>query len=320
MMMDKILKLAERPEFLFLLAATVLIVIIGYVIVLKADKIFNSRLRVHKRIVPMDKLSKLDRETRERNVNSVATLLAEKTNNLYAASDPNSTKKIKLLMIRAGFFQPNAAGVYLLLRPIMAAVSGIAAFIYVEFFTIEWTTTDLMMAIGFGVAAGYYLPQFYIGRRIKKLTLKNRQGFPDFMDLMIVCVEAGLSMEAAISRIAEEIEKSYPNLSIHLNIAALEVRSGRTLEDALQSMAVRIDLDEVKSFATLLKQSKELGTSLSGALKVYSDDMRDKRMAKAEEKAHALPAKMSVPVTLCILPVILIIAALPVAFKFSSGG
>ena len=168
--------------------------------------------------------------------------------------------------------------------------------------------------------SGYYLPHFYLNRRIKKLMLQNRQAFPDFMDLMIVCVEAGLSMEASISRIAEEIEYSYPNLSIHLNIAALEVRSGRTLEDALQSMAERIDLEEVKSFATLLKQSKELGTSLANALNVYSDDMRDKRMALAEEKAHALPAKMSVPVTLCILPVILIIAALPVAFKMSSGG
>ncbi len=318
--MDTLLKLADRPVFLILLAATVLIVSIGYYVVLKADKIFTSRLRVHKRIVPMDKLSKLDRETRERNVDSVATMLAEKTNNLYAASDPTSTKKIKLLMIRAGFFQPNAAGIYLLLRPIIAAIAGIGTLIYIKFFSTDWTTINMMVAIGFGAAGGYYLPQFYIGRRIKALSLQNRQGFPDFMDLMIVCVEAGLSMEAAISRIAAEIEKSYPNLSIHLNIAALEVRSGRTLEDALQSMAQRIDLDEVKSFATLLKQSKELGTSLSGALKVYSDDMRDKRMATAEEKAHALPAKMSVPVTLCILPVILIIAALPVAFKIYNGG
>lgn len=318
--METLLKIADRPVFMYLLIATIVVVAAGYIFALKADKIVTSRRRVHKRIVPMDKLSKLDRETRERNGDSVATMLAEKTNKLYAASDPKSTKALKMLLIRAGYFQPNASGIYLLVRPVLAAIVGFATFIYAKYFTVDWSTVQMMITTGVGAGLGYYLPQFYLGRRIKKLTLQNRRGFPDFMDLMIVCVEAGLSMEAAISRIAVEIEKSYPNLCIHLNIAALEVRSGRTLEEALQSMAERIDLDEVRSFATLLKQSKELGTSLSGALKVYSDDMRDKRMALAEEKAHALPAKMSVPVTLCILPVILIIAALPVAFKISSGG
>lgn len=318
--METLLRISEQPVFYYLLVGTFLLVSVGYVFTLKADKVVSSRRLVHKRIVPMDMLSKLDRETRERNGDSVATMLAAKTNDLYAKSDPKSTKKLKLQLIRAGFFQPSASGYYLFSRPILAAVFGFAAFIYVSYFSADWSSSEIMIATGVGALVGYYLPQFYLGRRIKKLTLQNRRGFPDFMDLMIVCVEAGLSMEAAISRIAIEIEYSYPNLSVHLNIAALEVRSGRTLEDALQSMAERIDLDEVRSFATLLKQSKELGTSLAGALNVYSDDMRDKRMALAEEKAHALPAKMSVPVTLCILPVILIIAALPVAFKIHSGG
>ncbi len=318
--MEALLRVSQEPVFMYLLVGTILLVSVGYVFALKADQIVSARRRVNKRVVPMDMLSKLDRETRERNGDSVASMLAEKTNDLYAKSDPKSTKKLKLQLIRAGFFQQNASGYYLFSRPIFAAIFGFAAFIYVSYFSAGWTTTEIMMATGMGAALGYYLPQFYLGHRIKKLTLQNRRGFPDFMDLMIVCVEAGLSMEASITRIAEEIAYSYPNLSIHLNIAALEVRSGRTLEDALQSMAERIDLDEVKSFATLLKQSKELGTSLAGALNVYSDDMRDKRMALAEEKAHALPAKMSVPVTLCILPVILIIAALPVAFKIHSGG
>ena len=318
--METFLRISESPGFLYLVMGAILIVAVGYVFALKADQIITVRRRISKRVVPMDKLSRLDRETRERNGNSVATMLAEKTKKLYTKSDPKSTKKLKLQMIRAGYFRSNAAGYYLFIRPILAAISGFTLYIYVNYFSSDWTLFDAMMVTAGGALAGYYLPQYYLKRRIKKLILINRQGFPDFMDLMIVCVEAGLSMEAAISRIAKEIEYSYSNLSIHLNIASLEVRSGRALEDALQSMAERIDLEEAKSFATLLKQSKELGTSLSGALNIYSDDMRDKRMALAEEKAHALPAKMSVPVTLCILPVILIIAALPVAFKFYSGG
>ncbi len=318
--MNFIEKLAENPIVLYLGSAALLAIGFAYIAALWIDKIVTARRLVHKRIVPMDKLSRLDRETRERNGKSVAMMLAEKTNKLYAKSDPKSTKKLKLQMIRGGYFQHGAAGVYLISRPVLAVVLGLITYFAITVYYTDWTFSNTMMATGFGVGAGYYLPQFYLGRRIKKLAAQNRAGFPDFMDLMIVCVEAGLSMEAAISRIASEIEQAYPNLAIHLSIASLEVRSGRTLEEALQSMAERIDLDEVKSFATLLKQSKELGTSLAGALKVYSEDMRDKRMSLAEEKAHALPAKMSVPVTLCILPVILIIAALPVAYKIHIGG
>ena len=122
--METLLRMSERPVFLYLLVGTILIVAIGYVIALKADQIVTARRRVHKRIVPLEKLSRQDRETRERNGNSVATLLAEKTNKLYAKSDPKSTKKLKMQMIRAGFFQPNAAGYYLFIRPIVAAVSG----------------------------------------------------------------------------------------------------------------------------------------------------------------------------------------------------
>lgn len=318
--MEMLQQLADHPVLIYLAVVAAAVIGISYIGALWADKILTARRRVHKRVVPLDKLSKLDRETRERNGKSVATMLAEKTNDLYAASDPNSTRKLKIQMIRGGFFQPNAAGVYLFMRPIFAAVFGVIAFVYVSLYHSDWTVMNTLLATGSGAIGGYLLPQFYLSRRIKKLALINRSGFPDFMDLMIVCVEAGLSMEAAISRIAAEIESSYPNLAMHLSIAALEVRSGRTLEEALEHMADRIGLDDVKSFAILLKQSKELGTSLAGALKVYSDDMRDKRMSLAEEKAHALPAKMSVPVTLCILPVILIIAALPVAFKVANGG
>ncbi len=319
-LMDMGQKLLDHPVYIYLGFVALVIIVGAYIGTLWMEQILTARRRVHKRVVPLDKLSKLDRETRERNGKSVASILAQKTNELYTASDPKSTKKLKLQMIRGGFFQPNAAGVYLFMRPVLAALLGFFSFVYITFYHADWTFTNTLLGTGAGAVLGYLAPQFYLARRISRLALINRQGFPDFMDLMIVCVEAGLSMEAAISRIATEIESSYPNLSMHLSIAALEVRSGRTLEEALEHMADRIGLDDVKSFATLLKQSKELGTSLAGALKVYSDDMRDKRMSLAEEKAHALPAKMSVPVTLCILPVILIIAALPVAFKVSTGG
>ena len=111
---------------------------------------------------------------------------------------------------------------------------------------------------------------------------------------------------------------AYPSLSQNLQLVSLELRAGRSLDDALKSLADRLSLDEVRSFATLLQQSKELGTSLSGALRVFSDEMRHKRMSLAEEKAHSLPAKMSVPVTVCILPVVMMIAIIPIIVRLTA--
>jgi tight adherence protein C len=149
--------------------------------------------------------------------------------------------------------------------------------------------------------------------------IENRLGFPDFMDLMGVCANAGLSMEAALERVSRELAEMYPVLGVHLQILCLEVRAGRSLEDALHAMADRMDIAEVRAFATLLQQSKELGSSLSDALRVFSEDMRHKRLSMAEEKAYALPAKLSVPVSACILPVVLFIAVLPVIVRFNVG-
>jgi tight adherence protein C len=127
-----------------------------------------------------------------------------------------------------------------------------------------------------------------------------------------------MSMEAGIERVSRELSLSYPALSQNLQLVSLELRAGRNLDDALKALAERLSLDEVRSFATLLQQSKELGTSLSGALRVFSDEMRHKRMSLAEEKAHALPAKMSVPVTVCILPVVMMIAIIPIIVKMTA--
>jgi tight adherence protein C len=167
-------------------------------------------------------------------------------------------------------------------------------------------------------AAGYFLPGIVLSQRTRTMVREYRNGFPDFMDLMIVCSDAGMSMEAAIERVSKELALTYPSLSLNLQMVSLELRAGRSLEDALKSLADRLSLEEVRSFATLLQQSKELGTSLSGAMRVFSDEMRHKRMSLAEEKAHALPAKMSVPVTVCILPVVMMIAIIPIIVKLTA--
>jgi len=180
------------------------------------------------------------------------------------------------------------------------------------------TTTSRWAFVILSGAAGYFLPGLVLSQKVREKMREYRNGFPDFMDLMIVCSDAGMSMEAGIERVSKELAKTYPALSQNLQLVSLELRAGRSLDDALKALADRLSLDEVRSFATLLQQSKELGTSLSGALRVFSDEMRHKRMSLAEEKAHALPAKMSVPVTVCILPVVLMIAIIPIIVKMTA--
>jgi tight adherence protein C len=136
------------------------------------------------------------------------------------------------------------------------------------------------------------------------------------MDLLVVCADAGLSMEAALDRVGRELSDSYPSLSANVYMTTLEMGAGRPLSEALEHFGDRLGLEEARSFATLLQQSEELGSSLTDALRVYSDDMRHKRMSRAEEKAHSLPARLSVPLMICIFPVILIVIMLPVYVRF----
>jgi tight adherence protein C len=135
------------------------------------------------------------------------------------------------------------------------------------------------------------------------------------MDLMVVCSEAGLSMEAAIERIARELVEGYPSLAENLYMASLEIRAGKSFTEALERLGQRLAIEEAAMLATLLQQSIELGTSLSQSLRVYSDEMRNKRMSRAEEKAYALPAKLVVPLTLFVFPVLIVTLMFPAVIR-----
>jgi tight adherence protein C len=164
------------------------------------------------------------------------------------------------------------------------------------------------------------LPSLYVGRRVKKNRDEHRAGFPDFMDLMVVCADAGLAMESALDRVGRELTQSYPSLSSNLAMTTLEMRAGRTLGEALDQLGDRLGIPEARSFATLLQQSEELGSSLTEALRIYSDDMRHQRLSRAEEKAYALPAKLVIPLGLCVFPVLLIVTILPVYIRLKGYG
>jgi tight adherence protein C len=227
--------------------------------------------------------------------------------------------RLRLKLIQGGYMDPGAVGRFFLFRFVALGGISLAAFAVVFLFGGDSSTMNRVIFIGLLGAGGYFLPGFVLSRIVAARMREYRNGFPDFMDLMIVCSDAGMSMESGIERVSRELAKTHPALSQNLQLVSIELRAGRALDDALKSLADRLSLDEVRSFGTLLQQSRELGTSLSGALRVFSDEMRHKRMSMAEEKAHALPAKMSVPVTVCILPVVMMVAVIPVIVKMTGA-
>jgi tight adherence protein C len=132
---------------------------------------------------------------------------------------------------------------------------------------------------------------------------------------MVVCIDAGLSLEAALDRISREMIKKHRALGMNLLLMGAETRAGRGIIDALSSFADRLGLDEARSFAATLRQSVELGSDVGDALRAFSDEMRDKRLLRAEERANKLPVKMVLPLGLCIFPVILLVVLLPIIVK-----
>jgi tight adherence protein C len=173
----------------------------------------------------------------------------------------------------------------------------------------------LYITVTIAALAGLYLPKLYVKGRADRRQNDIVNGFPDALDLMLVCVEAGLGLEAAFARVGMEMTRSHPRLSEQLGSVVLELRAGRSREDALRRMADRAGADEIRAFATLLIQSTKLGSSIAQTLRVYSAEMREHRRLRAEEKAHRLPVLLSLPLVACMLPVMIGVLMLPAGIR-----
>lgn len=237
----------------------------------------------------------------------------------FSASEKDNQRALKRRLVQAGFLDPRAAAFFFLARILTGLGLAVAVLVLVPAI-VDSPGDNIWFFVWAAGLVGYFVPNFYLKRRIRARESEHRMGFPDFMDLLVVCADAGLSMEAALDRVGRELSDSYPSLSANIYMATLEIRAGRSLSEALEHFGDRLGLDEARSFATLLQQSEELGSSLTDALRVYSDDMRHQRLSRAEEKAYSLPAKLSVPLTLCVFPVVIIVIMLPVYVRFKVGG
>ena len=218
-------------------------------------------------------------------------------------------------LVAAGYTQEYAPRAYSLIR--LATVIGfpVAA---LAFMWAGGSSPSLIKVYLVGMIAavlGLYLPSLWIRAKADRRQRDIINGFPDALDLMLVCVEAGLGLEAAFSRVGMEMTRSHPLLAEQLGSVVLELRAGRSQEDALRRMADRAGADEIRAFATLLIQSHKLGSSIAQTLRVYASEMRERRRMRAEEKAHRLPVLLSVPLVTCMLPVMIGVLMLPAVIR-----
>lgn len=245
----------------------------------------------------------------------VAQRLIDYAQKHYDESDSKDMKVLRKRLVVAGIYDPRAVAYFFLTRAALAIGLAVLAMLFVpaDKGSMYW------LAVGGGGLVGYLAPSFYLDRRTAARKQEYRIGFPDFLDLLVVCADAGLSMEASLDRVGRELSETYPALAANLHMTNLEIRAGRRMTEALEHLSDRLGLEEARSFATLITQSEELGSSITEALRIYSDDMRHKRLSLAEEKAYALPAKLSFPMMVCIFPVLFVVILLPVAVRVMTG-
>jgi tight adherence protein C len=229
--------------------------------------------------------------------------------------DDSLRGKLRRELVQAGYFKNDAVNYYIFARFAVVIIFPLFSYIVVEAFSPGFSQLLKLAVVSISALLGVAGPDAYLARRKRMLAQQYRLVFPDLLDLLVVCVDSGLSLEAALDRITGEMVKQNRSLGLNLMMMGAEMRAGRSTIDALNSLADRLDLDEARSFVLVLRQSVELGSDVAESLRIFSDEMRDKRMMRAEESANKLPVKMVAPLGLFIFPVILMVVMLPLALR-----
>jgi tight adherence protein C len=231
---------------------------------------------------------------------------------------PTEEKKKTTLqerLIQAGFMTSNAVRYFFVARILCAVGFPLATIVLLPKLIPDWPI-DLFFVLGFAAGIiGVYLPSAWLSRSVRKRQLAVQEGFPDALDMLMVCVEAGLGLDAAFTRVGAQMAIPHPILAEHFGLVSLELRAGKNREAALRNMSNRIGLPEVTSFVILLIQSDQLGTDIAQTLRVQAEDMRARRMLRAEERAHMLPVKLSVVLVIFLLPSMVMVVMLPAIIR-----
>lgn len=270
---------------------------------------------LRRKVEPFDKLKAMRAPSADPKGKGQALRRGDKVDKLQKFSaflepqDAETMSAARLRMVRAGYTNKNAVRIFHFSQFALGIGLLVLGLIYMMIISHTQTVSTQFKVLVTLIpgASGYYLPQYWVTRRIAERQKQIIQGFPDALDLMLVCIEAGQSLDQSINRMARETRAGYPALADELDIVSHEVKAGKERVTVLKDMAERVNVPDVSSFVTTLVQSATYGTSIAEALRVYSSEMRDKRVMRAEEKANTLPTKLTLGTMLFTVPPLMII-------------
>lgn len=233
----------------------------------------------------------------------------DKYSSFLEPQDEEEYSAIRLKLIQAGYRTKSAVKTYHFVQfslGIVLLLAGIAYAVYKSNTGDPTTKATVMSILGPGLL-GYYLPKYWVTKRQGERQEEMINGFPDSLDMMLVCVEAGQSLDQAIIRVSVELKSGFPALAEEFGMVSHEMKAGKDKTQVLRDMSERCGVPDISSFVTVLIQSQQFGTSIAEALRVFSAEMRDKRVMRAEEKANTLPTKMTLATMMFTVPPLLII-------------
>jgi tight adherence protein C len=233
----------------------------------------------------------------------------------------DQVKKTQLRLMQAGIRAKDLAFFIIFARFVLPVVLGIAAvlLIYVFDYFPAWGWIKRYGFVATTLVGSYKAPDIWLGNKVKKRSHAIRKGLPDALDLLVICAEAGLTVDAAFHRVAKELGKAYPELGDEFGLTAIELGFLNERRQAFENLANRVDLEAVRGVVTTMIQTEKYGTPLASALRVLSAEFRNERMMRAEEKAARLPAIMTVPLILFILPTLFVVILGPAACQIKDG-
>ncbi len=228
---------------------------------------------------------------------------------------------IKRQLVFAGYRQPRAVKLFLGVKLFMAAILPI---VVTALAAVIGDPTNLLQLFGIlrivaAVIMGFYLPDLVLGVLINRRRRQFVESFPDALDMLVVCVEAGLGLDAALNRVASELRHSHPALASELSLIGLEVRAGKSRKEAFQALAERMEIDQVKNLASIIIQAERYGTSIAAALRNFAEEMRVQRIQRAKERAAKLPVKMIFPIMAFIFPALFLILLGPAVIRIMAS-
>jgi len=225
------------------------------------------------------------------------------------------SSSVLLKFLQAGIRNKNAPLYYFAAKTLFTVVLPVVLALFLFFTQPQQPFARTMFLVLLTAAAGYYLPEMFLRIITKNRLERMRKSLPDMIDLMVICTESGMSVDAAIARISHEMASTYSDLAQEFYLSALEMRAGASRIEALRNLALRSGLEDLKDFVSMLVQSDKFGTSLLQSLRVQSDMMRLRRYQRAEELAAKIPVKMTVPLILFIFPTLLIVLLGPAVIQ-----